>query len=50
VLAVGFVVSFVVAYASVAGLMAWVRRYGFATFAIYRIVAGVLVLVFLASS
>jgi undecaprenyl-diphosphatase len=50
VLAVGFAVSFVVAYASVAGLMAWVRRYGFASFAIYRIIAGALVLVFLASS
>jgi undecaprenyl-diphosphatase len=40
VLALGFAISFVVAYASVAGLMAWVRRYGFAPFALYRIVAG----------
>jgi undecaprenyl-diphosphatase len=46
VLAIGFVVSFVVAYASVAWLMAWVRRRGFAPFAIYRIVVGVLVLLF----
>jgi undecaprenyl-diphosphatase len=49
VLAVGFVISFVVAYASVAGFMAYVRRHGFAPFAIYRIVAGVAVLFFLAS-
>lgn len=45
-LAIGFVISFVVAYASVAWFMAWVRKRGFAPFAIYRIVAGALVLVF----
>jgi undecaprenyl-diphosphatase len=45
-LAIGFVVSFVVAYASVAWFMAWVRRRGFAPFAVYRIVVGTLVLVF----
>jgi undecaprenyl-diphosphatase len=44
VLAIGFVVSFVVAYASVAWFMAWVRRRGFVPFAVYRIVIGVLVL------
>src|ERR671930_48423 len=44
VLAIGFVVSFVVAYAAVAWFMAWVRKRGFAPFAIYRIVVGVLVL------
>ena len=48
VLAVGFVVSFVVAYASVAWFMAWVRKRGFAPFAVYRIIVGALVLVFLA--
>jgi undecaprenyl-diphosphatase len=48
VLAIGFVVSFVVAYASVAWFMAWVRKRGFTPFAIYRIVIGVLVLVFAA--
>jgi undecaprenyl-diphosphatase len=46
VLAVGFVVSFVVAYASVAWFMAYVRKHGFAPFAVYRIVVGTLVLVF----
>jgi undecaprenyl-diphosphatase len=47
VLAIGFVVSFLVAYAAVAWFMAWVRKRGFAPFAMYRIVVGVLVLVFL---
>ncbi len=45
VLAVGFVVSFVVAYGSVAWFMAWVRRHGFASFAVYRILVGIVVLV-----
>jgi undecaprenyl-diphosphatase len=40
VLAIGFVVSFLVAYAVVAWFMAWVRTRGFAPFAVYRIVAG----------
>jgi undecaprenyl-diphosphatase len=48
VLAIGFVVSFIVAYASVAWFMAWVRRRGFAPFAVYRIVIGILVLAFAA--
>jgi len=48
VLAVGFVVSFIVAYASVAWFMAWVRKRGFAPFAVYRIIVGALVLVFAA--
>jgi undecaprenyl-diphosphatase len=48
VLAIGFVVSFIVAYASVAWFMAYVRKHGFAPFAIYRIVVGTLVLVFAA--
>jgi len=47
-LAIGFIVSFIVAYASVAWFMAWVRRRGFAPFAVYRIVVGTLVLVFAA--
>ena len=45
ILAIGFVVSFVVAYGSVAWFMAWVRRRGFAPFAVYRIVVGTAVLV-----
>ena len=43
---IGFVVSFVVAYGSVAWFMAWVRRRGFGPFAIYRIVVGIAVLYF----
>jgi undecaprenyl-diphosphatase len=46
VLAIGFVMSFIVAYAAVAWFMAWVRKHGFAPFAIYRIVVGILVLAF----
>lgn len=46
ILGIGFVVSFVVAYASVAWFMAWVRKRGFAPFAVYRIVVGIAVLVF----
>jgi undecaprenyl-diphosphatase len=48
VLAIGFVVSFIVAYGSVAWFMAYVRKRGFAPFAVYRIIVGVLVLVFAA--
>jgi undecaprenyl-diphosphatase len=44
VLAIGFVTSFVVAYAVVAWFMAWVRSRGFVPFAIYRIVLGLGVL------
>jgi len=40
-LVIGFVVSFVVAYGVVAWFMTWVRRHGFAPFAIYRIVLGI---------
>src|SRR6266700_5984016 len=46
VLAIGFVVSFVVAYAAVAWFMAWVRKRGFTPFAIYRIIVGGLLLAF----
>lgn len=48
VLAIGFVVSFVVAYGSVAWFMNWVRRRGFGPFAIYRIIIGIAVLFFAA--
>ena len=40
VLAIGFVVSFIVALAVVAWFMNWVRARGFVPFAVYRIVAG----------
>ena len=44
VLTIGFLVSFVVAYGVVAWFMNWVRRRGFAPFAVYRIAAGAAVL------
>src|SRR3954465_4430841 len=45
VLAIGFAVSFVVALGVVAWFMRWVRARGFAPFAIYRILVGVILLV-----
>ena len=45
VLAIGFVVSFIVALAVVAWFMNWVRQRGFTPFAIYRIIVGTAVLV-----
>jgi len=43
VLAIGFLVSFVVAYAVVAWFMRFVRKSGFASFGIYRIIFGIIV-------
>ncbi|MEZ6134507.1 MAG: undecaprenyl-diphosphate phosphatase [Pirellulaceae bacterium] len=40
VLAVGFIVSFLVAWAVIAWFMAWVNKHGFTPFAIYRIIIG----------
>jgi undecaprenyl-diphosphatase len=48
ILAIGFVVSFIVAYAAVAWFMNWVRKRGFVPFAVYRIVVGIAVLVWAA--
>jgi undecaprenyl-diphosphatase len=45
VLIIGFVVSFIVALAVVAWFMNWVRKRGFTPFAIYRIILGIAVLV-----
>ncbi|MDQ2918470.1 MAG: undecaprenyl-diphosphate phosphatase [Verrucomicrobiota bacterium] len=42
ILAIGLIVSFIVALAVVAWFMHWVRAHGFALFAIYRIAAGAL--------
>jgi undecaprenyl-diphosphatase len=47
VLAIGFVVSFIVALGVVAWFMNWVRARGFVPFAIYRIVLGILLLIML---
>lgn len=44
VLAIGFIVSFIVAYGVVAWFMNWVRTRGFAVFAAYRIIVGAAVL------
>jgi undecaprenyl-diphosphatase len=48
VLAIGFVISFIVALAVVAWFMRWVRARGFAPFAIYRVIVGVALLISLA--
>jgi undecaprenyl-diphosphatase len=48
VLGIGFAVSFVVALGVVAWFMRWVRARGFAPFAIYRIVIGIVLLVVIA--
>lgn len=45
VLAIGFVVSFLVAYRVVSWFMNWVRTRGFVPFAIYRLVVGAAVLI-----
>jgi len=47
ILVIGFVVSFFVAWGVVAWFMHWVRRHGFVPFAVYRILAGIVVLVWL---
>lgn len=47
VLGIGFVVSFAVALAVVAWFMHWVRRHGFVPFAIYRILFGAALLVWM---
>lgn len=48
-IAIGFAISFVVAALVIKGFMAIVTRYGFAPFAWYRIVAGVVALIWLNS-
>src|ERR1043165_1075491 len=48
VLAIGFAVSFFVALGVVAWFMRWVRARGFAPFAVYRIVVGIVLLILIA--
>lgn len=48
VLAIGFVVSFFVAFGVVEWFLQWVRKHGFVPFAVYRIIVGALLLVFAA--
>jgi undecaprenyl-diphosphatase len=45
VLAIGFVVSFIVALGVVEWFLMWVRKHGFTVFAVYRIIVGILLLV-----
>jgi undecaprenyl-diphosphatase len=45
VLAIGFAVSFVVAFGVVEWFLMWVRKHGFTVFAIYRIVIGIVLLI-----
>jgi len=45
VLAIGFVVSFIVAFGVVEWFLMWVRRHGFTVFAVYRIILGILLLI-----
>jgi undecaprenyl-diphosphatase len=46
VLAIGLVVSFIVALGVVEWFLQWVRKHGFTVFAIYRIILGIALLVF----
>ena len=46
-LAIGFVVSFLVAYVVVAWFMHWVRKHGFVPFAIWRLIVGAFVLLWM---
>jgi undecaprenyl-diphosphatase len=46
ILIIGLVVSFIVALGVVEWFLQWVRRHGFTLFAIYRIILGILLLVF----
>jgi undecaprenyl-diphosphatase len=46
VLAIGFVVSFFVALGVVEWFLQWVRKNGFTPFAVYRLIVGILLLIF----
>jgi undecaprenyl-diphosphatase len=46
VLVIGLVVSFIVALGVVEWFLQWVRKHGFAAFAVYRILLGIALLVF----
>ncbi|MGC1293544.1 MAG: undecaprenyl-diphosphate phosphatase [Alloacidobacterium sp.] len=48
VLGIGFIISFFVALGVVEWFLQWVRKHGFAPFANYRIIVGILLLVFAA--
>ncbi len=46
VLAIGLIVSFIVALGVVEWFLQWVRKHGFTVFAIYRIIVGIALLIF----
>jgi undecaprenyl-diphosphatase len=46
VLLIGLVVSFIVALGVVEWFLQWVRKHGFAAFALYRIVLGIALLIY----
>jgi undecaprenyl-diphosphatase len=46
VLAIGFLVSFIVALGVVEWFLMWVRKHGFVVFAVYRIIVGLVLLLF----
>jgi undecaprenyl-diphosphatase len=48
VLTIGFIVSFFVALGVVEWFLQWVRKHGFVPFAVYRIIVGILLLIFAA--
>lgn len=48
ILAIGFIVSFIVALGVVEWFLQWVRKHGFTAFAVYRIIVGILLLIFAA--
>jgi len=50
VIAVGFITSFIVAYAVIKFLMAFIRRHDFSAFGYYRIILGAIVLILLWNS
>jgi len=45
VLAIGFVVSFIIALGVVEWFLGWVRKHGFTVFAVYRILLGIVLLI-----
>jgi undecaprenyl-diphosphatase len=45
VLLIGLVVSFIVALGVVEWFLQWVRKHGFALFALYRIILGIVLLI-----
>jgi undecaprenyl-diphosphatase len=50
ILAIGFVVSFIVAWVVIAWFLNWVRKHGFVPFAVYRILLGAGVLIWIVAA